>query len=137
MRNGNHRIVFRQLLVLNPTLLHRRKDHRRFWEQPLAIALDKGGCGRADGDNEMNRTTNVKSAKIFYKCSFRWPIIVSGIHQRVVEKVHLTGPLLIYLRADGLRVVAPRFETGAKRMQYHHPLGLWISGLTLTQRGQQ
>jgi hypothetical protein len=51
VRNGNHRIIFRQLIVLDPALLHRRKYHWRYWKQSLAITLDEGSGGRADSDN--------------------------------------------------------------------------------------
>jgi hypothetical protein len=40
---------------------------RRFWKQPLAIALDEVGGGRADGDDEIDRPTGIKGAKIFYE----------------------------------------------------------------------
>jgi hypothetical protein len=67
VRNGNHRIVFREPHELDPALLHRRQDHWRFWKQPLAIALDEVGGGRADGDDEIDRPTGIKGAKIFYE----------------------------------------------------------------------
>ena len=67
MRNGHHRIIFRQLLVLDPALLHRRKYHWRYWKQSLAITLDEGSGGRADSDNEINRPTGVEGAKILRK----------------------------------------------------------------------
>ena len=72
MRNGNYRIIFRQLLELDTTLLHRRKDRWRRRKQPLAMALDEGGGGRADRDNKINRPIGVEGAKIFYKCSFEF-----------------------------------------------------------------
>jgi len=101
------------------------------------MALDEIGSGRADGDNEIKRPTGIKGEKIFYKRSFRILIILRGIQQRVVEEVHWLVPLLAYLGANGLRVVAPGFEAGAKRMQHHHPLGFWVSCLTLTRHRQQ
>ena len=136
VRNGNHRIVFRQPVVLDPALLHRRKHHRRCWKQPLTMALDEVGGGRADGDDEINRSIGIKAAKIFYKCGFRFFIIPPGIHQRVVEKVHRLSPLPADLRANGLFVIAPGFETRAKRMQHHDPFGRCI-GQAAGLRGQQ
>ena len=67
MRNGNHCIVFCQLLVLDPAPLHRRKDHWRYWKQPLAITLDESSGGRPDSDNDINRPTGVEGAKILRK----------------------------------------------------------------------
>src|SRR4051794_12565908 len=130
MRNGNNRIIFRQLLGADRALLHRRKDHWRCWQQLLAMALDEIGGGRADGDNEINRPIGVKSAKIIYKCKFRI-FTIPGIHQRLVEKLQLL-PTSAYLGPNGPLVVAPGFETRTERMQHQNAFGRWIGGLTLT-----
>ena len=76
------------------------------------MALDEIGSGRADGDNKINRPTGIKGAKVFYKCGFRGLIILPGIRQRVVEKLHRLAPLPTYLRANGLLVVAPGLKRG-------------------------
>ena len=51
MRNGNYRIIFRQLIVFDPTLLHRRKYHWCYWEQSPAMALDERSGGSANSNN--------------------------------------------------------------------------------------
>ena len=49
------------------------------------MTLDEAGRGRADRDDEIDRSTRIKRAKIFYKQGFGMFIILPGIHQQVIE----------------------------------------------------
>src|SRR6266446_6020248 len=75
--------------------------------------------------DSLNVSANVASASVNVP-----------VHQRMVEKVHRLSPLPAYLRANGLFVIAPRFEARTKRMQHHDPFGLCIRQ-TVCLRAQQ
>ena len=79
----------------------------------------------------------VEGAKIFDKCGFRVFHHLAGHSPASGPESPRPLPLSAYLRANGLRVVGPRFETRTERMQHQNAFGLWISRLTLTQRRQQ
>ena len=62
--------------ILNATLFHRREHHGGVGKELLPVPLDKGGRGRADADDQVERLFGKERTQILDERSLR--VFIAG-----------------------------------------------------------
>src|SRR5262249_28106263 len=86
-RDRDDCVVWGKVGILASALIHCREHHGRGGKEVLSVPLDKGGRGRADADNQVERSFGKEGAEVFDERTFRVLIAGTGGDKRMIDDV--------------------------------------------------